>query len=64
MWKIHLENKEPPAPIIIAGHVLSTRIGIETPPIAIVDTQEEAKQVMQELIARGVPRLDLYAVGF
>jgi hypothetical protein len=64
VWKVHLENKEPPTPLMIGDKPIATHIVTETPPVAIVDTQEEAKQVMQDLIVQGIRPGDLYAVGF
>jgi hypothetical protein len=62
-YKIHLENREPPRGLEIAGKVVETQIVPETPPLCIVETNEEAKEVMRELIAQGIRRSELYAVG-
>jgi hypothetical protein len=64
MWKIHRENKMPGPGIMIGGQLIGAHIVCETPALAEADTQEEAKQIILEMVARGdaQPR-DLYAVG-
>jgi hypothetical protein len=64
VWKIHLENKEPALEFTIGGKPFASHIIPETAPLATVNTQEEAKQVMQDLIAQGIRAEDIYAVGF
>jgi hypothetical protein len=63
-YKIHLENREPPQPIKVAGILIETQIVPETPPLGIVETKEEAKAAMCELMADGILPGDLYAVGY
>ncbi len=64
MYRIHLENREPPQPVEIAGKLIETHIVPETPPLLVVETKEEAKKVMRKLIAQGIRASELYAVGY
>jgi hypothetical protein len=63
-YKIHLVNRELPQPIKIAGLLIETQIVPETPPLRMVETKEEAKAAMRELMAHGMLPGDLYAVGY
>jgi hypothetical protein len=63
-YKVHLQNREPPQPIEIGGVFFETRIVPETPPLRVVETKQEAQDVMRELIAQGTLPGDLYAVGY
>jgi hypothetical protein len=63
-YKIHLLNREPPQPIKIAGILIETQIVPETPPLRVVETKEETKGAMRELMAHGILPGDLYAVGY
>jgi hypothetical protein len=63
-YEVHLQNREPPQPIRVAGSLVETRIVPETPALRVVDTKEDAQAVMREMIAQGVRPGDLYAVGY
>jgi len=63
-YKIHLVNRKPPQPMKIAGILIETQIAPETPPLRVVETREEAKGAMRELMAHGILPGDLYAVGY
>jgi hypothetical protein len=64
MYKIHLENREPPQPIKIAGRLIETHTVPETPPLLVVETKDDAREAIQTLIAQGIPASELYAVGY
>ena len=64
MWKVHLVNREPPEPFWFLGRLIESHIIPETEPLRIVETQEQAREVMRELIAQGTRAAELYAVGF
>jgi hypothetical protein len=55
MYKIHFENDNPP--LELSGN----RIHIESPPIKIVETKEDARRELQDLVKQGFTRV--YAVG-
>src|SRR5277367_4437492 len=55
MYKIHLENDNPPL------ELFGNRIRIESPPIKVVQTKEDAKRELQDLMKQGITRV--YAVG-
>ena len=55
MYKIHRENH-----VQLSG----SHIVPETDPLAVVDTLEQAKEMMFSLIRNGVRPGDRYAVGF
>src|SRR5271163_2522885 len=55
MYKIHLENDNPP--LELSGN----RIRIESPYIKVVQTKEDAKRELQGLVKQGITRV--YAVG-
>ena len=63
MYRIHLENRERPRPIKIAGKLIETYIVGETPPLLVVETKDEAKEAMRKLVAQGIRASELYAVG-
>jgi hypothetical protein len=63
-YKIHLQNRESPQPIRVAGQLIETQIVPETRPLREVETKEEAEEVMRGLIAGGTPPSTLYAVGY
>ncbi len=63
-YEVHLRNRETPQPINVAGVLVATRIVPETPPLQIVETVEDARKAMAELIAQGAPLGDIYAVGW
>jgi hypothetical protein len=54
-YRVHRENTVP----FPGSHIIG-----ETAPLAIVETQEEAKQVMLSLMAGGIRPRELYAVGY
>lgn len=60
-WKIHRENANAKP---IGGTRPWAHIVPETPPLLIVETQDEAKAAMARMIADGMRPCDLYAVGY
>jgi hypothetical protein len=64
MWKVHLVNREPPKPFWFLGRLIESHVIPETEPLRVVPTQEQAQEVIRELIAQGRGASDLYAVGF
>jgi hypothetical protein len=61
MFNIHVGHKkqEPCDAFPFGSHILT-----ENEPVQIVETGEQAKEAMRQLIAQGVNRGEIYATGF
>lgn len=60
MYKVHVGHREPePGTLAFGAHIL-----LENEPMCVVETKEQARGIMRQLIAEGFRPDQIYAVGF